>query len=91
MAIVRWLLLANGVLALLGATVLYGPARRRVLDPWLRLNERVAGRPLDPPMFRERPVRLWWLLMGALMLAAWWYLGTPDGATAAARLLAPRR
>lgn len=90
LTIVRWVLLLNGILALLSATVLYNPVRAVLIDPYLRIGARIAGagpRPELPFFFRERAVRAWWLFMGLLLLAGWWYLGTADGAAWAANAL----
>ena len=89
LAIVRWVLLALSVVALLGATVLFRPLYAATVRPWLRLNERaLGGRPpeLPPALARVvrdgRLLRAWQLLWAVLFLAAWWYLGTTAGARA---------
>jgi hypothetical protein len=87
---VRWVLLVNGVVVLLGATVLHRPFRALFVDPYLRLGARVMGRDERaevPWVFREGPMRVWSVVMGVMSLAAWWYLGTPAGAAAASRFL----
>jgi hypothetical protein len=86
--VIRWTLLALATFALLTATVLYRPVYNATIRPWLRLNERVNGGPLVLPaaarllFTNERVQRAWHALWAAMLLAAWWYLGTPAGARA---------
>ena len=76
--LIRWILLVSGVAGILVATILFRPMQRWMLEPYLAA---MARRGLQaPPLLRnERFLRLWNLLMGALLLAVWWYLGTEAG------------
>jgi hypothetical protein len=91
-AVARWIFVINGAIALLGATVLYGTVRTRLIDPWLRLGARATGQAMPaelPPMLREPVVRAWLFLMGIVMLGAGWYLGTPTGVAFLHQALTP--
>jgi hypothetical protein len=90
--VARWIFIANGVIALLGATVLYRAVRTRFIDPWLRFGARATGQPMPtelPAMLREPFVRTWLFLMGIVMLGAGWYLGTPTGEAFVKHALTP--
>jgi hypothetical protein len=90
----RWILLGWSILAFLTATVLDGVMMRFIIAPWLRMGERVAGRPVKPPralalMIERRWMRTaYHLVFAAVLLAGWWYLGTPEGAQWAAKTVA---
>jgi len=76
--ILRWVIVASVVLNILQATLLFDLFQRRLFKPWVAMNERAGGR--VPAIMRdERMHRLWPLLMAVLLIAAWWYLGTPAG------------
>jgi hypothetical protein len=80
-AVLRWVLLAGAVVNLLQATVLARASRRWLLQRWLARVERVGA--TVPPLLRdERVLRGLALAVGAVLLAAWWYLGTSAGAAA---------
>jgi hypothetical protein len=67
---VRWFLLAVAVLGLLQATVLFGFYERLTN----RLGDRV------PAVMRDARVRRAWpLFKTILVLALWWFFGTPAG------------
>jgi hypothetical protein len=78
LSLVRWVLLAIAVLVLLSSTILYD----RIMAPPIR---RLAaayeqrGNPLPAFVFAEWFVRAWNVLNGLVLLALWWYLGTPGG------------
>ena len=77
--IVRWVIFAVAILSLLQATILFRPFQRYLFDPWVAFNERAGGQ--IPAFYRdERFQRGWPLLMAALLIALWWFLGTPAGA-----------
>ena len=86
----RWILLGWSILGFLTATMLDGVMMRFIIAPWLRSNERLAGRPVTPPRFFALMIERRWmrgvyhLVFAALLLAGWWYLGTPEGAQRAA-------
>jgi hypothetical protein len=94
-SLVRVLLLVMSVLTLLSATVLDGLMMRYVVQPMLQLGERVGGAAVRPPgpmaFMLERPWarRLYNLLFAALLLTAWWYLGTAPGAARWAAMMVP--
>ena len=76
---IRVFLLIAVITAVLQATVLNRWVQRVVFDRWIALGERLgqpaSGRPFpDPRMARVFP-----LLMAAIFLALWWYLGTAAG------------
>jgi hypothetical protein len=78
LAVVRWLLLINGVLGLLLSTVLFERVGRPLATGWWRLivppGERVPRFLLDP-----RVHQAWGAIGGTVSLLMWWYLGTPAG------------
>ena len=88
--ILRWMPLAFGILAFLTATILDGVMMRLFIAPWLRMNERMTGGPVKLPRFLAAMLQQRWmrsayhLAVAAVLLAGWWYLGTPDGAQRAA-------
>jgi hypothetical protein len=85
LSIVRVALLAFGILALLGATVLFGFLVRQPIRAWMRLSDRVTGAPVRLPralgvlLHNEPLLRAWQGLWGLVFLGLWWYLGTPGG------------
>lgn len=91
LAVLRWLLFINGLIALLGASVAYRHVRGVLLAPWERLNERLAHRRIAEPLLRDQRVRACWFFMGVIMLGAWWHLGTPTGRALLAGLSVPDR
>jgi hypothetical protein len=84
--LLRWILLGWSILAFLTATILDGVMMRFIIAPWLRINERVAGGPVKSPRILALMIERRWmrsayhLLFSILLLAGWWYLGTPAGA-----------
>jgi hypothetical protein len=93
----RGVLLVMSALALLTATVLDGFMIRRVVQPVLRLGERMTGEPARPPrpmafMFEHAWARrLYHLVFAVLLFAAWWHLGTPSGEAHWATMMSPPR
>ena len=83
----RSILLVLGIVGLLAATVLFNLLVRRPINAWLRLNERVAGRPNPVPrpvatLINSDPLlRAWQGFCALVLLAVWWYLGTAAGAS----------
>jgi hypothetical protein len=84
------MLLGFSILAFLTATILDGVMMRLFIAPWLRMNERMTGGPVRLPRFLAVMIERRWmrsayhLVFAAVLLAGWWYLGTPDGAQRAA-------
>ena len=95
--VIRGVVLAMAVLALLTATVLDGVLMQYMLQPMIRYGERIRGSrvTLDPPMaflIEHRWARsLYHLTFAVLLFGAWWYLGTAAGAAHWARMIAPHR
>lgn len=77
-AILRWVLLISVVLNILQATVLFSFFERRIFQPWVALNER-RGAKVPRAMRNERIRRSWPWFMAVVLLALWWYFGTPAG------------
>jgi hypothetical protein len=96
LSLLRWILLGWSILGFLSGTILDSVMMRFIVTPWLRSSERVAGRPLNPPrvlavMLERRWMRgVYHLVFAALLLAGWWYLGTPEGAQWAETAMAKR-
>jgi hypothetical protein len=86
----RWILLGWSILGFLTATILDGVMMRFIIAPWLRSNERMAGGSVRLPRFLALLIERRWmrtayhLVFATVLLAGWWYLGTPDGARWAA-------
>lgn len=83
---IRPFLLVFGILAAATATVLDGVMLRHVLQPVLRHLERQSGQtsvrlptPVQFMLDHAWARRLYNLLFATILLAAWWYLGTPAG------------
>jgi hypothetical protein len=82
---IRWILLGFSILAFLTATVLDGVMMRFIIAPWRRSSERLTGGPVKLPtvlalMIERRWMRtIYHVVFAAVLLAGWWYLGTPDG------------
>ena len=73
--VVRWLLLAAAVTSLLQATLLFNFFQRRLINPWLALNERQGAR--VPALMRDPRMQRGWPLLTAILFGTlWWFLGT---------------
>ena len=69
-----------GAAADLQATLLFGFFQRRLMEPWLRLNERAGGR--VPSLVRDPRVQRGWALLMSLVLGLlYWFSGTAAGYT----------
>ena len=85
-SLVRGVVLAFAIGALLSGTVLF-PLLRRLLGERIRRAHRVttAARDSDADLFtrvveNDGLLRAWQLLCAAVGFLLWWYLGTPKGA-----------
>ena len=75
---IRWFLLVGAVLSLLQATILFNVFQRWLIEPWLRLNERVGG--TVPRFLRDQRFQRGWPLFMAVALGLmWWLSGTVEG------------
>lgn len=86
---VRWVLLAITAFQLLIGTVLYD----RVQAPLIRRFEAFAersGKPVPALLIGEWFLRAWAIFGGVVLLALWWYLGTPGGVAMWGNLTSPR-
>lgn len=85
LSILRVALLAFGMFALLGATVLFGGLVRPPIRAWIRLSERVTGAPVRLPralgvlIHSEPLLRAWQGSWALAFLRLWWCLGAPSG------------
>lgn len=92
LTVVRAILLLFGVFAFLGATVLFDLLVRRPWRAYLRLAERMTGKPVVIPgrlgvfLDSEPLMRAWNGVWAVVFLALWWYLGTAAGAARFAAL-----
>jgi hypothetical protein len=90
LATLRWIILGFSILAILTATLLDGVTMRFMIAPWLRMSERMAGGAVKTPRIMALMIERRWmrsayhLVFAAVLLAGWWYLGTPAGAQWAA-------
>jgi len=84
----RFFLLSSTIANLLLSTVLFRAAGRPFVDWYLRTFKFPAD--LQRFLSRDRVVKVRALANAGLSLAAWWYLGTPEGA-ATFRGLLPQR
>jgi len=84
----RLFLLFSAVANLLLSTILFRGAGR----PFINWYSRAFKLPVDFQRFlsNDRVVRVWGLCNAGLSLIAWWYLGTPEGASAF-RAFVPQR
>ena len=76
--IVRWFLLVSVVLNILQATILFSFFERRIFQAWAAFNER-NGAKVPALMLDKRMHRVWPWFMAVVLLALWWYFGTPGG------------
>ena len=75
---VRWFFLIGAVMSFLQATILFGVVQRWIMEPWIRLNERLGGQ--VPPIFRNRPIQRGWSVFMSLVFGLlWWFAGTAAG------------
>jgi hypothetical protein len=84
----RVFLLIGALVNFVASTVLFRAAGR----PFINWYMRVFALPIALQRFLsdDRLVRIWGVSWSGLSLAAWWYLGTPEG-EAFLRALSPRR
>ena len=74
----RWLFLVGAVLSLLQATLLHRLFQRHMVEPMLRLNERLGAE--VPPFMKDPRIQRGWALFMALVFGGlWWFTGTPSG------------
>ena len=73
----RLFLLIGALVNLVASTVLFQAAGRPFIDWYMR----VFGLPIALQRFLsdDRLVRIWGVSCSGLSIAAWWYLGTPQG------------
>ena len=75
----RIVVLVAAVTAVLQATILNGWVQRTVFDRWVAFGERMTQSPARGRFPDPRLARIFPLVMAAVFLALWWYLGTAAG------------
>jgi len=90
LAIVRLGLLFSGIATIALSTILFRHIGQPLTGAWWRQFTRLGH---EPPKYLANPrfLRAWGILAGAGCLAAYWYVGTPQGSALIADIIAPSR